>query len=112
MLIATRGYRACRNSYGFRATSSWKKNSTDFSILRDLLRNWFLGTIKLCSFFPGQELTYVKNCFSTIEGLPLGFQLSQTEKNSVKTLMGVKRIEVHFRAIFFTDHEVALNRPK
>ena len=77
------------------------------SLTMDLLRNWFLGKIKLCSFFPGQELTYIQNCFSKIEGLPIGFHLPQTEKNGVKTLMGVKRFEVNFRAIFLTDHEVA-----
>ena len=112
MLIATRGFCARQNPYGFRAFWSWKNISTDFSILRDLLRNWFLGKIKLCSFFPGQELTYIKNCFSTIEVLPIGFHLPQTERYDVKTLMGVKRFEVHFRVIFLTDHKVAPNREK
>ena len=36
--------------------------------------------------------------------------MPQLEKNGVKTLMGVKRFEVHFRAIFLTDHKVASNR--
>ena len=75
MLIATRGIRARQNSYGFRAIWSWKNFSTDLSILRDLLRNWFLSKIKLCSFFPGQEFTYIKNCFHRIEALPKGFHL-------------------------------------
>ena len=71
-----------------------------------------MGKIKLCSFFPGHEWTYIKNCLSTIEGLPIGFHLPQKEKNGVKTLMGVKRFEGHFWAIFLTDHKVASNRPK
>ena len=57
-------------------------------------------------------MTYIKNCFSTIEGLPIGFHLPRTEKNGVKTLMGVKRFEVHFRVIFLTDHKNAPNREK
>ena len=41
--------------------------------LRDLLRNWLLVKIKLCSFFSGRNLTYIKNCFHRIEALPKGF---------------------------------------
>ena len=33
--------------------------------------------------------------------------MPQKEKNGVKTLMGVKRFDGHFWAIFLTDHKVA-----
>ena len=55
---------------------SWKKLSSEFSFLRDLLRNLILGKKKLRSFFPGQEFTYFKNWFGTIEGLSVYFHLS------------------------------------
>ena len=58
---------------------SWKKFSTKFSILSDLLRNLKLAKIKLCSFFPGQQLTYMKNYFDTIEELPTGSHLKKFE---------------------------------
>ena len=54
---------------------SLKKISTKFSILSDLLRNLNLTKIKLCSFFPAQQLTYMKNYFDTIEELSIGSHL-------------------------------------
>ena len=45
------------------------------SLCRDLLRNLILGKINLCSFFPAQELTYIKNWLSTLEGLSAGDHL-------------------------------------
>ena len=99
-VIATWGFRARQNSYGFRAIWSWKKILTGFSILRDLLRNWFSSQKKLCSFFPGQDVTYIKNCLSMIEGLPVGFHLHFCQfwgQNSY----GYKKVLSSFSDAFF-----------
>ena len=40
-LIASPGFRARQNSYGFRAILSLSKISAEFSILRESRRNWF-----------------------------------------------------------------------
>ena len=76
-LIATRAFRARQNSYGFRAIWSWNFFSTKFPILRDLLRNLILAKIKLRSYFPAQQLIYIKNYFDTIEDLLIGFHLEK-----------------------------------
>ena len=36
-----------------------------------------MAKIKLCSFFPAQQLTYMKNYFDTIEELPTGSHLKK-----------------------------------
>ena len=59
-VIAIRASNACQNSYGFGAIWSWRILLIEFSILRDLQRNLIFSKIKLCSFFPGQEVTYIK----------------------------------------------------
>ena len=52
------------------------KKTAEFSILWDLQRNLIFGLTKLCCFFPSQEVTYIKNLYSTIEVLPMGFHLN------------------------------------
>ena len=66
-----------KNPMGILVVWSLKKISTKFSILSDLLRNLNLTKIKLCSFFPAQQLTYMKNYFDTIEELSIGSHLKK-----------------------------------
>ena len=82
---------------------SWKKFSSKFSILSDLLRNLKLPKIKLCSFFPGQQLTYMKNYFDTIEELPTGSHLKKF-KNWCQNAYGCKtNYKFIFGPFFFTE---------
>ena len=76
-LPATERFCALQNPCGFRAIWSWNKKSTKFSFLRDLPRNLILGKIKLCSFFPAQQLIYIKNYLYMIEDLSIGFNLKK-----------------------------------
>ena len=82
---------------------SWKTFSSKFSILSDLLRNLKLAKIKLCSFFPGQQLTYMKNYFDTIEELPTGSHLKKF-KNWCQNAYGCKtNYKFIFGPFFFTE---------
>ena len=61
MLIATRGFRARQNSYGFRAIWSWK----------------FVEFEKNRSVATGPGDSPIKNCFVSIEDLPIGFNCTE-----------------------------------
>ena len=98
-IIATRAFRARQNPYGFRATWSWKNISTDFSILRDLLRNWFLGEIKLL-FFSGPGVDPYQKLLRYDWWHPYGLSFAKKIKICAKTPMGVIWFEVHFQANF------------
>ena len=74
-VIATRVFCAWQNSYGFRAIWSWFTILAAFQILRDLLMNLILGKINLCSFFPAQQMTYIKNWIANLEDLSIDYHL-------------------------------------
>ena len=86
---------------------SWKKFSTKFSILSDLLRNLKLAKIKLCSFFPGQQLTYMKNYFDTIEELPTGSHLKKF-KNWCQNAYGCKTNYKFIFGPFFSQSQLCV----
>ena len=77
-LIATRAFRNCQKSYGFKLIWSYDNFSTEFSFLRDLLRILNLGKIKLVVFFPGRGVTYIKNALVRFQQLVIGFHLPKS----------------------------------
>ena len=107
-VIATRGFRACQNSYGFRAIWSWQILSSKFSILRDLLRNLIFGKKNFVVFFRARSLPNSKIDLVQLKAYLYTF-IWAFSIFWVKTLMGLELFEAHFWHFFSTDQKVSSN---
>ena len=91
LLIATRVFHNCQKSYGFKLIWSYDNFSTDFSLLKDLLRKLNSCKIKIVVFFPGQGLIYIKISLVRLNSNLSAF-ICQNQIFGVKTPTGEKMI--------------------